>query len=217
MNNQLRVSVVLLGAIVVLVTYTFPLWQRYLSLLPGGAGVVLPCDLPPAATDAFLMLDETVRAELLALANEDVDLACGLIEAQLLPDNVVPIPQQELPGDLLRIGVGQNFQPAISGVSAEGALTVFELADGRQLLRVDDLRVTNLPGLGVWLSGAAAPTTEEEMQAGDNYQLVEMLQGNVGSQNYILAPDVDLNRYRSVVLYSEELGLVISYASYQIF
>lgn len=216
MNNQLRVLAVLTGAVLVLMTYTFPLWQRYLSLLPGGTGVVLPC-LPPAATDAFLLLDETLRAELLALADEDMDLACGLIEAQLLPDNVVPAPQQEIPGDLLRIGVGQNFQPAIRGVQAEGALTIFELADGRKLLRIDDLNVTNLPGMGVWLSAATAPTTEEEMQAGNTYQLVDVLLGNVGSQNYILAADVDLEQYRSVVLYSEELGLVVSYAGYQIF
>jgi len=205
--------VILLGATLVITTYTFPLWQRYISLLPGGTGVVLPC-LPPQASEAFLLLDEPLQASLLALADDDLTQACNLIVAHLTPDNVVPAAQQDAPQGLPsgeRIGDGR-FTPAADVVEAEGALSIFELADGRRLFRIDGLDVTNVPDMELWLTANRSPTTREELEAGGEFQLIDQLQGNVGSQNYIVAADSDLTRYNSVVLYSETLDIVVSYA-----
>jgi len=214
MNNQLRLTAVFIGALAVAASFTFPLWQQYLSVLPGGAGVVLPC-LPPQATESFLLLEDELREELLTVADETPELACELIFAHLGADDVVPAPQQEIPEDLLgRIRVGNgNFVPATPGVRAEGALSVFELADGRHLIRLDDVDVTNVSDMTLWLSANAAPTTIEEVQAGNEYQLIDPLLGNVGGQNYIIAADVDLSSYNSVVVLSEELNIVVSYAT----
>jgi hypothetical protein len=66
----------------------------------------------------------------------------------------------------------------------------------------------------VWLSGTPRPVDEEELQEGGIYQIIEDLQGNIGGQTYILAADVDLSQYNSIVIYSETLGIVAGYAPF---
>ncbi len=44
------------------------------------------------------------------------------------------------------------------------------------------------------------------------YACVARLKGNVGSQNYDLPADVDLSRFRSVVIYCKQFSVVFSSA-----
>jgi hypothetical protein len=215
MNNQIRAMAVLLGALVVALTYTFPFWQNYINLLPGGTGVIIPC-LDPRMNEGFLAIDETTRDALVELSDENSDLACELIFAHLGPDAPVPQAQQSLPDDLVgRIQIaGGDLIAGQPAIEAEGILSVYELADGRSVLRFDDFHITNVPGMQVWLSGTARPVDEEELQEGGIYQIIEDLQGNIGGQTYILAADVDLSQYNSIVIYSETLGIVAGYAPF---
>ncbi|MCC6614584.1 MAG: DM13 domain-containing protein [Anaerolineae bacterium] len=92
----------------------------------------------------------------------------------------------------------------------EGQATVYRLEDGRQLLRLEDFRVTNGPDLHVILSRAEAPRTHEEV--GD-YVDLGSLKGNVGEQNYDIPPDVDLTEYHSIVIYCVPFHVVFSTAT----
>ncbi|MCI0633818.1 MAG: DM13 domain-containing protein [Actinobacteria bacterium] len=80
-----------------------------------------------------------------------------------------------------------------------GTAQVLELADGSRVLRFEDLATDNGPDLRVYLSTAPAGS-EGDAYAQDFVDLGE-LKGNLGSQNYTLPADVDLSRYRSVVIW----------------
>ncbi len=82
-----------------------------------------------------------------------------------------------------------------------GVAKVIELEDGSRLVRLEDLRTSNGPDLIVILSDT--PATEDAWGAYDDGQFVSLgeLKGNIGDQNYSIPPDVDLSRYRSVVVW----------------
>jgi hypothetical protein len=188
-------------------------WYGYLNLLPGGSGVVLPC-LPPEASERFLMLDETIQAALLRLAEDEPTIACDLIFAHLRADSPVPPGQQELPEMIGRRQIGSaNFAPAAPEVSATGVVSVYEMADGRRLLRLDEFEVTHLDDLVIWLSAARSPEELEEINNTEGQPLGALL-GNVGAQNYDIAAEIDLSRYNSVVVFSEEQNYLVGYANF---
>ena len=94
----------------------------------------------------------------------------------------------------------------------EGAATLVRLPDGQMVLRLeDDFRVTNGPDLYVYLSGSAAPRTSAELHGTGAFEVAQ-LKGNVGGQNYALPADLDLTRFRSVVIYCRRFTTVFSTA-----
>ncbi|MEM6530612.1 MAG: DM13 domain-containing protein [Chloroflexota bacterium] len=211
MNNQLRVLSVLLGAIVVVATYTFPLWQPYLGLIPGRSETAV-LGLPPELSEQISLLPPGQLAALRELAEEDPDMARSLAIAQISRDDFV---DEEEPTELgqQRVILG-DFVPADDVLQAEGQLTIYETANGDFILRLDNLDVTNIDGLSIYFSGQRAPLTGEEMQQDENYYRLIELRGNAGNQNYNIAPEVDLDSYNSVVIYSEALDIVVGYAAF---
>jgi hypothetical protein len=101
----------------------------------------------------------------------------------------------------------------IDGIhKGEGAATLVRLPDGQTVLRLeDDFRVTNGPDLYVYLSGSAAPRTSAELHGTGAFEVAQ-LKGNVGGQNYALPGDLDLTRFRSVVIYCRRFTTVFSTA-----
>lgn len=216
MNAQLRAGIILFGAVLVILTFTFPTWQPYLNLLPGGSGSVFP-GLQPDLTERFLLIEPAQRAALETLVEEEPELALDLVYAEIREDQPVPAPLQALPDMLGRvIVVTGNFIPASNAVRADGQLTIFELADGRRLVRFDEFAVTNAPAMTVWLTESREPVDQETLESAGTHQSLGELQGNVGSQNFEIAAQTDLDRYNSIAIFSEELGVIIGYAPFTI-
>ncbi|MCU0490060.1 MAG: DM13 domain-containing protein [Chloroflexaceae bacterium] len=108
-----------------------------------------------------------------------------------------------------------NFEA--SGVrlyDGEGTATIYQTADGRRFLRFENFRVTNGPGLYVYLSGTPFPTSGAELRQVSAFE-VGPLKGNVGNQNYELPPDLDLSQFQSVVIYCKPFSAVFSNATLQ--
>jgi hypothetical protein len=114
------------------------------------------------------------------------------------------------PGEMDAPGMG----PAVSGpevlarggfISLEhatrGQALVLETADGRRFLRFEGFETSNGPDLVVYLS-AKEPAGPEDWHGYDR-DFVDLgpLKGNVGSQNYELPEDVDLERYSTAVVW----------------
>jgi hypothetical protein len=80
-----------------------------------------------------------------------------------------------------------------------GDATVFELEDGRRVLRLEDFESTNGPDLYVYLTVADHADPDSELDA----DIVDLgaLRGNVGNQNYDVPEDVDLDVYDTVVIW----------------
>jgi hypothetical protein len=94
----------------------------------------------------------------------------------------------------------------------EGAATLVRLPGGQTVLRLeDDFRVTNGPDLYVYLSAAPAPRSSSDLHAAGAFEVAQ-LKGNVGGQNYVLPDDLDLSKFRSVVIYCRRFTTVFSTA-----
>lgn len=97
----------------------------------------------------------------------------------------------------------------------EGTALLVRLADGRRFLRFESLKVTNGPDLYVYLSGHPSPRTSAQLHEGAAHQ-VAFLKGNQGNQNYELAADLDLSKFKSAVIYCKRFSVVFATAELKV-
>ena len=116
--------------------------------------------------------------------------------ADVMPDAVVP-------------EVGVVARGTLRGVEGhdvrDGEAELHRLADGSHVLRLHELDVQNGPDLKVYLS--AAPGDADANAHDDDYVSLGGLSGNVGSSNYEIPADVDLERYRTAVIWCERFSV----------
>lgn len=103
-----------------------------------------------------------------------------------------------------------EFVDADSFHKGAGTATIYDLPDGRRVLRLEDFEVTNGPDLHVLLATGEAPTGRDDI--GDYIDLGK-LKGNIGNQNYDISADIDISQYQSVVIYCEPFHVVFSTAT----
>lgn len=121
-------------------------------------------------------------------------------------------PVAGFPGTEPASGSGSPTTAATAGpaVQAEGPFTgiahgtsgralVLDPGDGTTVLRLEELATDNGPDLFVYLSSAAISDGEQAL--GDDVVNLGKLKGNIGSQNYEVPADVDLERYGTVVIW----------------
>ncbi|HEX7166594.1 MAG TPA: DM13 domain-containing protein [Acidimicrobiales bacterium] len=76
--------------------------------------------------------------------------------------------------------------------------------DGRRVVRLEGLDTDNGPDLYLYLT--TNPAGGDEGAFDDDFVNLGRLKGNRGDQNYDLAADVDLSRYRSVVIWCDRFN-----------
>jgi hypothetical protein len=77
--------------------------------------------------------------------------------------------------------------------------------EGKRYLRFEDLEVDNGPDLKVHLS--PEPASSEEGAFDDRIVSLGDLKGNIGDQNYEIPASVDLDSFRSAVVWCERFGV----------
>ncbi|MEW2530647.1 DM13 domain-containing protein [Streptomyces sp. NPDC047071] len=113
-------------------------------------------------------------------------------------------------------GAGSGGSPAAVKELARGSLVAHEhptsgtaralrLADGRQLLRLEDLKTSEGPDVRVYLSTRPASEVTDGLGAGA-VQLGR-LKGNLGNQNYTVPDGTDPAGFRSAVVWCERFGV----------
>jgi hypothetical protein len=92
------------------------------------------------------------------------------------------------------------------GHEASGSASVYQLADGRKVLRLEDFRTDNGPDLRVYLVEGDDAGDDSAIKTG---RIVDLgaLKGNAGNQNYELPADVDLDRFRSVSIWCKRFSV----------
>lgn len=80
-----------------------------------------------------------------------------------------------------------------------GRASLLELPDGTRYLRFEDLATSNGPDLRVYLS--EIPASDDWYAYGERFTDLGALKGNLGDQNYPLPADVDVDRYKSAVIW----------------
>jgi Electron transfer DM13 len=91
--------------------------------------------------------------------------------------------------------LGGNLIDASDGFHmASGQVKVLQVLDGSQVLRFENLDVTNGPDLYVYLS---TDTTV------DDFVSLGRLKGNMGNQNYPIPENTDLEKYNTVLIWCQ--------------
>jgi hypothetical protein len=90
--------------------------------------------------------------------------------------------------------------------TGKGAATLYQLADGKRVLRLSDFAVDNGPDLHVRLIAANDAKNTASVAKTDHVELGK-LKGNKGSQNYDVPADVDLSKYKVVSIWCNRFSV----------
>jgi hypothetical protein len=94
------------------------------------------------------------------------------------------------------------------GVAHEtkGSATIYQLPEGKRLLRLTSFETSNGPDVQVYLV-AAPDATDNDTVTKAGFFHVAALKGNIGDQNYEIPADVDLNKYQAVTIWCRRFGV----------
>lgn len=97
-----------------------------------------------------------------------------------------------------------NFVGAGDGLhNAEGVAKIIQLADGTDILRLENFKATNGPDLYVYLS------TDKT-----NADIVNLgrLKGNIGNQNYLIPAGTDITKYNTALIWCRAFSVIFGSA-----
>ncbi len=162
----------------------------------------------PEPEGQIVGFDEIIAGDMEAAATEEVD--------PLIADLLAALEQESL-------GVGEepvviragDFIALDAQRQAEGVATIYQIGDTRRVLRLEPFRVTNGPDLRVLLSEDKTPRTGAEALQPSFIDLGP-LQSIDDVQNYAIEQEVDLDKYRSVVIYSMSLNIIYTTAPLEV-
>ncbi len=104
-----------------------------------------------------------------------------------------------------------DFRDADSFHQGSGTATIWNLGTDGFALRFEDFNVINGPDLRVLLSTHPDPMSRSELQD-SGYTELGKLKGNIGNQNYLIPPDLDVNAQQSVVIYCKPFHVLFAVA-----
>lgn len=88
----------------------------------------------------------------------------------------------------------------------KGTATVYQLADGKRVLRLADFETSNGPDVRVLLVAADDAADNDAVKNGKPIELGK-LKGNIGDQNYDIPATVDLKQYRAVTIWCNRFSV----------
>ncbi len=112
-------------------------------------------------------------------------------------------PLAPMTGDPAKIASG-----TFHGVAhdAKGEAAIYQLSDGKRLLRFSGFETSNGPDVQVYLVAADdAKDNDTVKKAG--FVRIAALKGTTGDQNYELPADLDLNKYKAVTIWCKRFGV----------
>lgn len=88
----------------------------------------------------------------------------------------------------------------------KGTATIYQAADGREVLRLTNFMTSNGPDVHVYLV-AAADAQDNATVTNAGFLQLGSLKGNVGDQNYEIPAGTDLSKYRAVTIWCQRFGV----------
>jgi hypothetical protein len=108
----------------------------------------------------------------------------------------------------IKLLVGGSFQSYEHSTS--GRARTIRLADGSRYLRLDRFETSNGPDVRVYLSAAPAGGSGDAFD--DDYVELGELKGNIGDQNYVIPPAVELGHFQSAVIWCKRFSVAFGAA-----
>ncbi|MCS1350566.1 DM13 domain-containing protein [Mechercharimyces sp. CAU 1602] len=154
---------------------------------------------------AFLGLWLVFRPETLIL-DQQVDEEFPHPQSQ--PSQTSPNERTEEPQILYQ----GNFQKGDRSHDGKGKATIYQLANGKRMLRFTQFETDNGPDVKIYL--VALPEIKKSTDISkDNYISLGKMKGNKGDQNYEIPDHVDLDKFRSVSIWCERFSVNFASAS----
>ncbi len=121
--------------------------------------------------------------------------------------------EEAMPAEMAESAVVKTgqFRDADRFHKGSGTASIYRLADGSHVLRLESFSVTNGPALVVMLTPHANPSSSADVHEPGYVELAK-LKGNKGNQNYPLPDGVDPAAFNSVVIYCKPFKVVFSVA-----
>jgi len=88
----------------------------------------------------------------------------------------------------------------------EGTATIYQLGDGTRVLRFTSFNTSNGPDVHVYMVAADDAKDVATVQRAGFVDL-GVIKGNIGDQNYKLASDLDLSKYRAVSIWCKRFSV----------
>lgn len=87
-----------------------------------------------------------------------------------------------------------------------GIATIYRLSDGDRILRLTNFTTSNGPDVHVYL---VAADNAKDSATVKNAEFIDLgsIKGNMGDQNYSLARDLDLSKYRTVSIWCKRFAV----------
>ncbi|MBF8252853.1 MAG: secreted protein [Actinobacteria bacterium] len=93
--------------------------------------------------------------------------------------------------------------------STTGSVKILQYSDGSRILRIENLETSNGPKLEVWLTDAPVINGVDGWRVFDDgkYLNLGVLKGNIGSQNYVIPTDTNLDEFSSISIWCERFSV----------
>jgi hypothetical protein len=88
----------------------------------------------------------------------------------------------------------------------KGTTSVYQLADGKRILRFTNFETSNGPDVHVYLVAANDANDSETVKKAGFLELGS-LKGNIGDQNYDIPVDADMAKYRAVTIWCKRFSV----------
>lgn len=90
-----------------------------------------------------------------------------------------------------------------------GSVKILEYSDGSRILRIENLKTSNGPKLEVWLTDAPVIEGLDGWRVFDDGKFINLgaLKGNIGSQNYSIPSEIELDEYSSISIWCERFSV----------
>jgi hypothetical protein len=87
-----------------------------------------------------------------------------------------------------------------------GTASIYQLEDGKRVLRLTNFETSNGPDVHIYLV-AAEDAKDNDTITRAGFVELGSLKGNIGDQNYDVPADTDLSKYRAVTIWCARFGV----------
>jgi len=187
MNKKIKIIIVGVIAIIAIAIGTYTISPLFIN-------TTVDEPLPPSKDIDFKEFMELSEDERAAIGKDMTQEGKDSIMRVFAQENVTVNDEMTLPENQTNMLTGNLIDAGDGFHMASAHVKVLQVPDGTQVLRFENLDVTNGPDLYVYLS---TDTTA------DDFVSLGKLKGNMGNQNYPIPENTDLEKYKTVLIWCQ--------------
>jgi hypothetical protein len=194
---------IIIGIMTAIIVITFAIY----TISPLLINTVINEPLPPSSVSSdfqrFMNMTEDERIEAannMTQKQKEIIMTVAAKDNNTISENLSVATMSASSNETLIgnfVGAGDGFH------NAEGVAKIIQLADGTDILRLENFKATNGPDLYVYLS------TDKT-----NADIVNLgrLKGNIGNQNYLIPAGTDITKYNTALIWCRAFSVIFGSA-----